>query len=242
MPDLEGHLTVYPDAAALADGVAAWLTDLATSKDDIFRVCLSGGSTPKRLYERLAQSPYRAEFPWAGTHFFFGDERFVPADHKDNNYRMAREALLAHVPVPEANVHRINTERPAAEDAASDYDKLLRDHYGSSHLDPDRPFFDVMLLGLGPDGHTASLIPGEPILDERERWVGAVAHGRPEARITLTYPVIESSANIAFLITGAEKTPMMRAVRSGDTSIPAGRLRTGARIAWFADEAAAGTE
>ena len=242
MSGLEGNLTVYADPAALADGVAAWLTDLATSKDDTFYVCLSGGSTPKRLYERLAQSPYREQFPWANTHFFFGDERFVPADHKDNNYRMAREALLAHVPVPEENVHRIVTERPTAEDAASDYDKTLRDMYGSSRLDPDRPFFDVMFLGLGPDGHTASLIPGEPILEEREKWVGSVAHGRPEARITLTYPVLESSANIAFLITGAEKTPMMRAARSGDTSIPAGRLKTNAHIEWFADKAAAGSE
>jgi 6-phosphogluconolactonase len=240
MSELTGHLTVYDDPAALADGVAAWLTDLATEKDDLFFVCLSGGSTPKRLYERLAQAPYDQEFPWANTHVFFGDERFVPADHKDSNFRMAREALLAHVPVPPENVHRIETDRPTAADAAAAYDKTLRTAYGSSHLDPDRPFFDVMLLGLGPDGHTASLIPGEPILDEREKWVGSVAHGRPEERISLTYPVLESSRNIAFLITGAEKTAMMRAVRDGDASVPAGRLRTTARIEWFADRAAAG--
>ncbi|MDX7951881.1 6-phosphogluconolactonase [Lichenihabitans sp. Uapishka_5] len=240
MSQLEGTLTVYADAAALADGVAAWLTDLATAKGDIFTVCLSGGSTPKRLYERLAQSPYREQFPWAKTHFFFGDERFVPADNKDNNFRMARDALLAHVPVPDANVHPVNTARPTAEDAAVDYERTLRDFYGSGHLDPDRPLFDVMFLGLGPDGHTASLIPGEPILEERQKWVGSVAHGRPEARITLTYPVLESSANIAFLITGSEKTPMMRAARAGDTAIPAGRLQTMGHVVWFADEAAAG--
>jgi 6-phosphogluconolactonase len=240
MAELTGNLTVYADATALADGVATWLTDLATEKDDLFYVCRSGGSTPKRLYERLAQSPFREQFPWANLHVFFGDERFVPADHKDSNYRMAREALLAHVPLPDENMHRIVTERASADDAAEDYDKVLRTAYGSSQLDPARPFFDVMFLGLGPDGHTASLIPGEPILDEREKWVGSVAHGRPEERITLTYPVLESSRNIAFLVTGAEKTTMMRAVRTGDTSIPAGRLRTSARIEWFADRAAAG--
>lgn len=240
MANLAGTLTVYADPAALAEGVAAWLTDLATRKDDVFAICLSGGSTPRLLYERLAQTPYREQFPWKDTHFFFGDERFVPAEHKDNNFRMASEALLSKVPVPPENVHRIVTERPTAEDAAADYDKTLRNFYGSSHLDPGRPVFDVMLLGLGPDGHTASLIPGEPILEERQRWVGSVAHGRPEARISLTYPVLESSRYLAFLVSGAEKTAMLKAVRDGDTSVPAGRLDTAGQVEWFADRAAAG--
>jgi 6-phosphogluconolactonase len=239
MGHIAGNLTVYADAAALADGVAEWLTNLATLKDDVFTVCLSGGSTPRRLYERLAQAPFLEQFPWANTHFFFGDERFVPADHKDSNYRMASEALLSKAPIPPENIHRIETERPTAEDAAADYDKVLRDFYGSSRLDPDRPLFDVMFLGLGPDGHTASLIPGEPILEERSKWVGSVAHGRPEARISLTYPVLESSRAIAFLVSGSEKAAMMKAVRGGDTSVPAGRLDTAGDVEWFADRAAA---
>ncbi|MCW6508700.1 6-phosphogluconolactonase [Lichenifustis flavocetrariae] len=239
MSELTGTMTVYPDPTALADGVAEWLTQLASTKDDVFTVCLSGGSTPRRLYERLAQSPYREQFPWKDTHWFFGDERFVPTDHKDSNFRMVSEALFSKVPIPDGHVHRIVTERPTAEDAAADYDKALRDFYGSSHLDPNRPMFDVMFLGLGPDGHTASLIPGEPILDERNKWVASVAHGRPEARISMTYPVIESSRALAFLVTGKEKTPMLRAVRAGDTSVPAGRLVTSGDIEWFVDRDAA---
>ena len=238
MSDIAGTKTIYADPAALADGVAEWLLDLATAKDDVFTICLSGGSTPKRLYERLAQTPYREQFPWRDVHWFFGDERFVPVDHKDNNFRMASEAMLSHVPAPPDNVHRIVTERPDANDAAADYDKTLRSFYGSSHLDPDRPLFDVMFLGLGPDGHTASLLPGEPILNERDTWVGTVAHGRPEVRITLTYPVIESSRDIAFLVTGKEKAGMLKAVRGGHSDVPAAKIVTSGRIHWFVDREA----
>jgi 6-phosphogluconolactonase len=240
MSDIAGRLTIYASPELLADGVAAWLTDLATAKDDVFAVCLSGGSTPKRLYETLAQTPYREQFPWRDVHWFFGDERFVPATHKDNNYRMVAEALFSKVPIPPENIHRIVTERAEANDAAADYDKELRSFYGSSTLDPDRPLFDVNFLGLGPDGHTASLIPGEPVLEERQKWVGTVAHGRPEVRITLTYPVLESSRDIAFLVTGKEKAAILKAVRSGESTVPAARLRTAGQIHWFVDRDAEG--
>ena len=240
MSDIAGTLTVYDTPDLLAEGVAEWLTNLATSKEGDFVLCLSGGSTPKRLYERLARSPYREQFPWKTTHVWFGDERFVPADHKDSNVRMASEALLSHVPIPPQNIHRVETDRPDADDAAADYDKALRSFYGSSRLDPDRPLFDVNLLGLGPDGHTASLIPGEPVLEERRRWASSVAHGRPEVRITLTYPVLESSSHIAFLVTGTEKTAMLNEVRSGASTVPAARLRTDGEVVWFVDRAAEG--
>lgn len=238
MSDIAGKLTVYPSPDLLADGVAEWLTDLATMKDGDFVICLSGGSTPKRLYERLARSPYREEFPWATTHVWFGDEQFVPPDHKDSNFRMASEALLSHVPIPLENVHRMATERADADDTASEYDKDLRSFYGSSTLDPERPIFDVNFLGLGPDGHTASLIPGQPVLEERHKWVVSVAHGRPEERITLTYPVLESSRIIAFLVTGTEKNAILREVRSGQSSAPAARLQPVGELVWFVDRAA----
>ena len=237
----QGRLTVYDSPAVLADEVAAWLLGLATDGRDTFSLCLSGGSTPKTLYERLARPPFRDAFPWARTHVFFGDERFVPAGDKDNNYTMAATALLDHVPVPVANIHRIVTEADTPARAADDYEAVLKCFYGRDTLDPARPLFDVNLLGLGPDGHTASLIPGQPVLDERSRWVAAVSEGRPEVRLSLTYPVLESSRAVAFLVTGAGKADMLAHVRGGGRDVPAGRLAAQGEVIVFADRAAVGS-
>lgn len=234
-----GTLTVFKDPDTVAAEVATWLMERALAATT-FTVCLSGGSTPKRLFEKLASPSFVELFPWKTTHWFWGDERFVPADHPDSNYRMTKLAMLDAAHVPDANVHRIPTDRPTAEVAAADYDRLLKHFYGLPALDPARPLFDVTFLGLGPDGHTASLLPGEPVLDEREKWVSAVTHGRPEARITLTYPPLESSRAIAFLVTGQDKTAMLSHVRSGAQDVPAGRLRSDGEIHWFVDRAAAG--
>ncbi|UDL95764.1 6-phosphogluconolactonase [Lichenihabitans sp. PAMC28606] len=230
-----GVLTTFENPTVLADEVAGWLLRLALEAGDRFAICLSGGSTPKTLYERLAQAPFREEFPWAKTHWFFGDERFVPDGDKDNNFTMASHALLSHVPVPNENVHRIVTEVSSPEQAASAYDAELRRYYGAETIDADRPLFDVNFLGLGPDGHTASLIPGQPVLEERSKWVAAVSQGRPEVRITLTYPPLESSRHIAFLVTGKAKKDMLAHVRSGATDVPAGGLTTKGQVHWFAD-------
>lgn len=236
-----GRLVVYKDPDTLAGEVASWLVSRATGSD-LFSVCLSGGSTPKRLYEMLASPAFLDRFPWSKTHWFWGDERFVPAGAKDSNYRMTREAMLSKAPVPEENIHRIVTEVASAEDAAAGYERALRHFYRADALAEERPLFDVTLLGLGPDGHTASLLPGAPVLEERQRWVAAVAHGRPEARITLTYPALESSRAIAFLVTGADKAEMLARVRSGGSDVPAARLCSRAESFWFADRAAAGDE
>ncbi len=236
-----GHLTTFDTPAVLADEVASWLLRLALQDDAPFRLCLSGGSTPKTLYERLAQAPFKDAFPWARTTVFFGDERFVPDGDKDNNYTMASAALLAHVPIPKNNVHRIVTEVASPERAAADYEAVLKRFYGAETLDPARPLFDVNLLGLGPDGHTASLIPGQSVLAERSKWVADVSEGRPEARITLTYPLVESSRYIAFLVTGAGKKDMLAHVRSGATDVPASRIVTDAEVHWFTDRAAVGS-
>lgn len=234
-----GHVVTLPDPLALARHAAAWMTDAALSTTGPVRVSLSGGSTPKTLYELLAADEFRARFPWPRVSWYWGDERFVPPDHPASNYRMAREAMLAKAPVPPENVHPI----PFAgtpDEAAQRYERTLQEAYGAATLEASRPLFDIMLLGLGADGHTASLLPGEPVLAERRRWVAAVAHGRPEARITLTYPAIESSRRVAFLVAGQEKASILRAIRAGNSEVPAARVRPLGSLSWFIDRAAGG--
>jgi 6-phosphogluconolactonase len=176
-------------------------------------------------------------FPWRQVSWFWGDERFVPYDHPESNYRMAREAMLAKVPVPPENIFPIPTNGEP-EEAARRYERTLQEAYGAPTLDPSRPFFDIVLLGMGPDGHTASLLPGDKLLEERRRWVAAVAHGRPEVRITMTYPVIESSRHVAFLVEGAAKAATLSAIRAGGSQLPAARVRPVGELIWFADRAA----
>jgi 6-phosphogluconolactonase len=226
-------LEVFDDADAVARRAADWLLSLAQAKDGPFALCLSGGSTPRRLYALLAAPPFRDAFPWLRTHLFWGDERLVPHDHPDSNYRMVREALLAHVPIPPENIHPIPTDVAAA-DAASVYERTLRAFHAR---DPAQPLFDITLLGLGTDGHTASLFPGVSALDERDRWAAAVVGAKPEARITLTYPALESSRRIAFLVTGDDKRAVLARIRAGTSDDPAARIR--GDIVWFADRAAA---
>jgi 6-phosphogluconolactonase len=147
--------------------------------------------------------------------------------------------MLAKAPVPPENIHPVPADG-GPEDAALRYERTLQEAYGATALDPARPLFDVMLLGLGPDGHTASLLPGDPVLEERKRWVAAVAHGRPEVRITMTYPVLESSRRVAFLVAGRDKAAMLRTIRAGDSQVPAARVRPLGELIWFVDRAAAG--
>jgi 6-phosphogluconolactonase len=154
---------------------------------------------------------------------------------------MTREAMLSKADVPPENIYPIPTDG-TPEDAARRYERTLKEAYGTATLDPQRPLFDVTLLGLGPDGHTASLLPGEPVLNERKRWVVAVSHGRPEIRITLTYPVIESSGRVAFLVAGKEKAQIFDAIRAGDSQVPAARVRPVGELLWFVDQAAASAE
>jgi 6-phosphogluconolactonase len=234
-----GRVEVLPDAPALARHVATWLTEAALAASAPFRVSLSGGSTPKALYELLASSEFKERFPWPRVEWYWGDERFVPYDHPDSNYRMVREAMLAKVPVPPENIHPVPVDG-SPNDAARRYEQVLQTAYGATVLAPSRPLFDVTLLGLGPDGHTASLLPGDPVLEDRSRWVAAVAHGRPEVRITMTYPVIESSRRVAFLVEGREKAAILREIRTGHSQVPAARVRPLGQLYWFVDRAAAG--
>jgi 6-phosphogluconolactonase len=227
---------VFDDAEALARHAAEWLCALAERSSGSFAVSLSGGSTPRRLYQLLAN----ADLPWERVHWFWGDERYVPHDDAQSNYRMACEALLGRAPVPAANVHPMPTAGLSPEEAAAAYEAVLQRFYGARTLARERPLFDAMLLGIGEDGHTASLFPGQPALEEERRWVVAVRGAKKEARITLTYPALQSSRHTAFLATGAAKRDAVRRAQAGDRALPAGRLRPVGARHWFIDRAAAG--
>jgi len=233
-------IDVSADPAALAERVAEWLVERIAAKSGRFALNLSGGSTPKRLYGLLASDAFRERIDWDRLHLFFGDERYVPWTDVESNHRMVREALTDHVPIPAGNVHGIPTEGVTPEEAARACEADLAAFYGAEALDPARPLFDVTLLGLGPDGHTASLFPGTPALDERVRWaVPVIGEKPPPQRITMTYPVLDSSAVVAFLVAGADKHAMVARVRGGDASLPAGRIAAVGETIWFLDRAAA---
>lgn len=232
-------VSVLDDPREVARHAAAWLVDrLNTGTAGTKAVCLTGGTTPRLFYEILAQQPYAQAMPWARIHWFWCDERWVPASHARSNYRMVRDALLARVSIPQENVHPIPTHAETPPAAAERYEKDLKAFYGAAALDPARPLFDVTFLGIGEDGHTASLFPGSAVLEERTRWVQAVAGPKSDLRITLTYPAIESSADLAFLVTGAAKRRVVKLVLSGSHDLPASRVRPVGRLRWFVDRAA----
>lgn len=231
---------ISPDKVTLAERFADWLVDRFEDSIGPFALNLSGGSTPKAVYALLATEPYRRKFDWTRIHVFFGDERFVPQDHPDNNYRMAREAMLAKVPIPEENVHAVPTSGDDPQAAASAYEQTLKTFYGKDTLDLPRPLFAVTLLGLGDDGHTASLFPGTDALSERAEWVTAVVGVKPEPRITMTYPVLASSHSVVFLVEGQGKREMLSRLMRRDRSIPAAQVEAKGEILVFCDEAAFG--
>jgi 6-phosphogluconolactonase len=199
---------------------------------------LSGGSTPRTLFTLLA-SQFKDQIPWARVHVFWGDERYVPPDDPRSNYGMARDTLLDHVPCPAANIHPMPTNFPDPDDAARDYEATLRREFAE-----ERPRFDLVLLGIGPEGHTASLFPGAPALHERTRWVLPVtAPAEPPLRLTLTLPALSQSANAYFLVAGADKSRALHHVLTGSAD-PATCPAAGVRLAngtliWWVDRAAA---
>jgi 6-phosphogluconolactonase len=236
----ERRLIVSPDPAALALRVADWLVEKALAKQGAFAVSLAGGTTPRALYELLAQAPFMARLPWDRVHWFWGDERFVPQADKLSNYRMVWDAMLSKAPVPLENVHAVPTEGMTPQRSAALYEATLQRFYGSDQLDLAGPLFDVTLLGLGADGHTASLFPGTQVLAERVRWAAAVIGAKDEPRITLTYPTLESSRAVAFLVDGDGKREILGRFLKGDSSLPASRLKPSGELYVFADKAAAG--
>ena len=232
------EIDVSPDPVALASRMAEWIVQRVGGTTGPFALNLSGGSTPKRLYELLATNLYRDEIDWGRVHVFFGDERFVPHDHKDSNFKMANDALLSKVPIPPDNIHPVQTGLASPEAAAADYEDALKVFYGKTTLDLPRPLFAFTLLGLGEDGHTASLFPGTAALEERDKWVTAVIGAKPEPRITMTYPILDASAVLAFLTAGAGKKDILRRVLDRDPALPASLIDPQGEFYVFCDEAA----
>ena len=237
---LRGIVHVHDSPDAVAEAAASWLareSEEARVEHGYFAVALAGGSTPKALYEKLAQPPYRDAVAWTSWLVFFGDERAVPPDDPQSNYRMAREALLDHVPIPPERIFRMEAERDDREAAADEYAALLADTLSAGP--GGAPRLHCVLLGLGENGHTASLFPGTPALAETHRWaVPGTADYAPYDRITLTFPVLNAAQAVVFLVTGGAKRDALRGVRDG--TVPAARVRpSDGVLLWFLDDKAA---
>lgn len=256
-------IEIVPDADSLATRAAEWLVGQiahAIEKRGRAVVALSGGSTPKAVFACLADAPWRDRIAWDAVHVVWGDERFVPEGDPASNVTMAREALLDHVDVAASHVYPVPSDIASsdvatgnveatferARTAADLYATSLHAIYGGHVLHDERPLFDVVMLGLGDDGHTASLFPGTPALDERSAWVVAVRTSSvatsetAPVRVTLTYPVLESSHAVLFLVAGDGKRAILRRVLDGDTTLPAARVDARGGTLWIIDKAAAG--
>lgn len=242
-------LSIYADAEQLSSAAAAYIVEKAKAtiaEHGRFIIALTGGSTPRRLYQLLAASPWREQVEWSAWYIFVGDERVVPFSDAASNYGMAQQSLLAHVPVLPTQVYPVPTELGGAALVAERYEETILEVFGAA--EHEWPRFDLILLGLGSDGHTASLFPGKPALDEAERLVVATPHGvlpPPVERVTLTFPVLNAARAVAFLVAGADKAEALRAAYRhlplGDTMIvPAARVTVpDGELRWFVDEAAA---
>jgi 6-phosphogluconolactonase len=234
------EMRVYSAPGALCSAAAEDFFQLVIAtlaKRPMCNVSLSGGSTPKSLNALIAQRAAEDDslhgIDWKRVHFFFGDERCVPPVHPDSNYRMVRETLLSRGTFPESNIHRIQTElEPEA--AAKQYEEELRNHFGGM------PAFDLNWLGMGPDGHTASLFPGTPAVNEGPKL--AVANFVPKldmTRVTLTFPVFNAARKVQFLVTGGDKTAMVKKIWVDGEKFPAGEIRPAGNLEWLLDVAAA---
>jgi 6-phosphogluconolactonase len=231
---------VVEDAAALATTAARRLIARVTARDRA-AVCLTGGSSPQELYRLLAMDPWRGKMPWDRVHWFIGDDRFVPENDPLNNMGTARRAFLDRVGVPAANIHPIATDAADPDTAARLYEEELKGFYGADRLDPARPLFDFVLMGLGGDGHTASLFPNAPALDEKKHWVVGVAKAGMEPyvpRVTLTFPALASSREMLFLVDSADKRAILKRVFAGD-DLPAHRAYSDGDLVWLITRAAA---
>lgn len=234
-------IRIFDDPTSVAVAAAGLFAEAATAAIQTkgsFYAALSGGSTPRRLYEELAKQPWRDQIPWTKVFLFWGDERHVAPTDPLSNQKMTREALLDHVPIPPANLFSVPFAASAGE-SASLYETTLRTFFGTE------PRFDLMLLGLGADGHTASLFPGTAALAETHRWVCPCrSQGTGPDRITLTFPVINRSAAVLFLVTGQDKAPVVATVLDGkvsQTALPVQQVQPKqGQVTWFLDKQAAG--
>jgi 6-phosphogluconolactonase len=241
MPPTRPDVMVVADADALARAAAERLLARLRRSNGRLAVCLTGGSTPARLYELLASERYRGALPWSHIHWFWGDDRFVPHNDPRSNFGMARRLLLDRVPAPAGNICPIPANVESAEESARLYETELRRFYGAEQLLPGRALFDMVLLGLGADGHTASLFPGHAELDEKARWVVAVPEAGLEPfvpRVTLTFPTLASTREMLFLVSGPSKREILTRVLAG-ANLPAARAYAEGDLLWLVDRDAA---
>jgi 6-phosphogluconolactonase len=236
-----GHRQVItvPDSTALAKAAAERLLAKIRANSARAAICMTGGSSPKQLYQLLATDPWRAQIPWDRVHWFIGDERFVGSDDPLNNMSMARRAFLDAC-APAANIHPIPTDTADPGEAALRYENELQSFYGAELLDSTRPLFDVVLMGVGPDGHTASLFPGYPAIEETRRWVVGVPKANVEPfvpRVTLTLPALGSCREMLFEVAGPDKRAILTRVLESE-NLPANRAHSIGETIWLVDQAA----
>jgi 6-phosphogluconolactonase len=233
------NLIIVADRDAMAKAAAERLVARVTARAGRIAICLTGGSSPKQLYALLATDAYRDRIPWQRVHWFIGDERFVPPADPRNNMTMARQTFLDAC-APPANIHPIPTGTASPDESAARYAGELQSFYGADVLDDARPLFDLVLLGVGPDGHVASMFPGYPAIDETARWVVGVPKANVEPfvpRVTLTLPTLASCREMLFEVAGADKRPILTRVLDGE-NLPANRARSNGETIWLADRAA----
>ena len=228
--------TTWPVAAWVSEAAAHYIvmaSNKAVQEKGSFSIALSGGSTPKQLFQLLAQAPFKNNIPWDKTIIAFGDERFVPATHKDSNFKMANDAILSKVPIPKKNILQIKTSKIKPEAAAREYEKELKKMV---------PAFDLVLLGMGEEGHTASIFPGSELLTDKKNNVAAVwVEEKKMYRISLTLSFINKANDVLFLVCGESKAPMVRQVFTDNNSrLPAAMVNAKGNVVWFLDEAANG--
>ena len=243
---MSAKIQQFPTLEALSTAAAELFCQTANQsvrEHDHFTVALSGGSTPRLLYEYLSLEPYLSRIPWSKTHVFWGDERYASSDSSDSNFGMASQALLRHVPLPVEHVHRIPTELASPEQTAAAYEATLRNCLSVFDLRSQQnnlPVFDLILLGMGPDGHTASLFPESPVLEEQTRWAAATPAPRlnpPVRRITLTYPVLNAGKTVLFLVSGKEKHALVQQIlehpQQAYQQYPAARVNPSGNLIWM---------
>jgi 6-phosphogluconolactonase len=236
---LKAKVIAVSDSAALATAAAERIVARIAANSGRAAICLTGGSSPKQLYGLLATDAWRSQIPWGRVHWFIGDERFVPADDPRNNMAMARRTFLDAC-APAANIHPIATDSADPDQAARRYEQELRSFYGADELDPDKPLFDVVLMGIGPDGHTASLFPGSAALEEAERWVVGVDRAPVEPlvpRVTLTLPALACCREMLFEAAGPEKRVILTRLLHGE-NLPANRAHSVGETVWLVDKSA----
>lgn len=237
------YIAKYPDLDTLSQQAAQYTVQLANQAivtHGRFTIALAGGSTPKKLYALLAGEPYRSQIDWASVEVFWGDERCVPPDSEDSNFHMAQEALLSKVPIPASQVHRMPADQPDHETASQAYTAEIRRTFGTEGI----PSFDLIQLGIGPEGHTASLFPHQASLHEQQRLVMPVTVPKPPPeRLTFTPPLLNAARHVLFLVAGAEKADVVHAILEGEyqpDEYPAQIVRpTNGEVTWMLDTAAA---